>query len=260
MLFHKQVGEGAPLVILHGLFGSLDNWMGIAKALGSQFTVYLVDLRNHGRSFHDEVFDYPSMSQDLVQWSQSVNLGEFHLMGHSMGGKVAMHYAQANPEKLRKLVVVDIAPKAYPVHHESILQGLGTMNPLQLESRQQADQHLSQYVPEAGVRQFLLKNLKRNESGQFDWKLNLPAIRDNITAVGAALPPQPHIDLPALFVRGQHSDYINEQDMAPIKGQFPQAVIETIAGAGHWVHSENPQAFLQVVGNFMTDHSSPFVV
>ena len=164
-----------------------------------------------------------------------------------------MHYAQAYPHALEKLVVVDIGPKAYPVRHQRILEGMGAMDPGTLESRQQADLLLAPYVEQVGIRQFLLKNLTRDDSGQFTWKLNLPVIRENIEQVGLALPPQPQIEISTLFIRGQHSDYILDQDFTAIRDQFPKAQLETIAGTGHWLHSEDPQGFLQVVNEFL-DH------
>lgn len=250
-LFHKSLGQGPPLVILHGLFGSLDNWMGIAKALSAQQTVYLVDLRNHGKSFHDRQFNYSVMSEDLLQWSRQVGLKDYALLGHSMGGKVAMFHAQQYPEKLHRLLIVDIGPKAYPVHHQAILDGLSAIDTSSLQSRQEADDSLALFVPEAGVRQFLLKNLKREEGGGFRWKLNLPVIRDNIQAVGTALPVEPQVTVPGLFLTGEKSHYVLDSDRAAILQQFPNAEIRSVAGAGHWIHAEAPTAFVKEVGNYL---------
>ncbi len=250
-LFHKHLGQGPPLVILHGLFGSLDNWMSIAKVLSLNHTVYLVDLRNHGKSFHHSEFNYPVMSSDLKSWADLNRLNRFTLLGHSMGGKVAMHFTQDNYEFINKLLVIDIGPKAYPVHHQSILEGLAAVNVDVLNSRQEADRLLADFVPEAGVRQFLLKNLNRKDQGGFKWKLNLTAIRENITAVGAALPVLPAIRNHSLFLKGGASQYILEEDNDTIMGQFPNATIKTIAEAGHWIHAEAPQKFLEVVQEFL---------
>ncbi len=250
MLFHKVVGKGPPMVILHGLFGSLDNWMGIARSLGHHYTVYLVDHRNHGNSFHHSLFNYPAMSRDLEHWIEAQKITEFNLLGHSMGGKVAMHFAQNNPDAVRKLLVIDIGPKAYSVSHEQILKGLTEIDPQKLENRQQADIQLSSYVPEAGVRQFLLKNLKRNGT-HFQWKLNVEVIRDNIEQVGKALPTSPVISTPTLFLRGGQSPYILDNDIPGILEQFPQATVETMEQAGHWLHSEDPTGFLEILGEIL---------
>lgn len=252
ILNHKILGQGPPLIILHGLFGSLDNWLGIGKSLSDQWTVYLVDLRNHGKSFHQSQFNFQVMSNDLLQLVNHLDLPHYQLMGHSMGGKVAMFHAQSSPDRVRQLVVVDIGPKSYPVHHQMILKGLALLDPRTLESRQQADDHLAEYVPEPGVRQFLLKNLSRNSSGSYQWKLNLKAISQNIESIGIALPGEKIIETPTLFVRGEHSHYIEEGDIAGINRQFPHAAIDTVQGAGHWVHAENPEMFLEIIRKFLS--------
>lgn len=250
ILNHKILGEGPPLIILHGLFGSLDNWLSIGKDLSSQWKVYLVDLRNHGRSFHHALFHYQAMSDDLLQLVDNLGLARYDLIGHSMGGKVAMFHALAAPHRIRQLTVVDIAPKRYPVHHQNILEGLTSLDPHILESRQQADDLLAAYVPEPGVRQFLLKNLSRNATGHFQWKFNLKAISQNIQNIGDALPPNKILETPTLFVRGELSNYIEDSDIPGIKRQFMKAHFNTISGAGHWVHAEQPEKFKESVGNF----------
>jgi len=248
-LNYKTWGSGPAVVILHGLFGSLDNWSTVAKSLSEQHTVYLLDLRNHGKSFHHNDFNYQVMSEDVVRWSDQHQIEDFVLVGHSMGGKVAMNLALLQAQRLNKLVVVDIGPKAYPVHHQTLIEGMFALD-LNTNSRQQADDQLKAWVPEFGVRQFLLKNLKRAESGGFEWKINLPIIAQQIESVGEAL-PSGQINIPTLFMRGDRSSYILNDDTEDIQRQFPQATFTTVADAGHWVHAENPQQFLSTLQDFI---------
>ena len=249
-LNYKMWGSGPTIVILHGLFGSLDNWSTIARSLAQQYTVFVVDLRNHGKSFHHPEFNYDVMSRDVLDWSEKMQLEDYVIVGHSMGGKVAMHLALNHVQVLRKLVVVDIGPKAYPVHHQTLIDGMFALDMNNISSRQQADEQLKPWVSEFGVRQFLLKNLKRSENGGFEWKINLPVIASQIEAVGAAL-PSGEIDLPTLFMSGARSSYIVPEDIVFIKEQFPQAIFETVPEAGHWVHAESPKSFLSMLLDYI---------
>ncbi len=251
LLNHKQLGEGPPLVILHGLFGSLDNWMSLAKSLSRQWRVYLVDLRNHGKSFHHHEFNYPAMSKDLNRWAEQEGLSKFHLIGHSMGGKVAMFYALDHPASLDKLVVIDIGPKKYPVQHQMIINGLSSIDPGQLSNRQEANSRLAKYINEEPIRQLLLKNLQRNQHGGFNWKFNLPAISTNIEMVGAALSGNRAIATDTLFIRGGESSYILDEDLTLIKERFPRYKVITIEQAGHWVHAEQPARTLEAITDFL---------
>lgn len=251
-LAYREIGEGEPLIILHGLFGSSDNWLSIARELESRFKVYLVDQRNHGDSPHSDEFTYAAMAADIKEFVEEHALEKPVLMGHSMGGKTAMTFAVTYPELLKKLVVVDIAPRYYPVHHDRILEGLQSIDVDNLQSRREADKALAEYVPELGVRQFLLKNLGRSSEGGYEWKINLPVISEQIENVGEALGEEGRFEKPVLFINGEKSDYINrERDEPLIQQIFPQAKIETIAGAGHWVHAEKPAAVVEKVRTFI---------
>lgn len=256
-LHYKTFGEGQPLLILHGLFGSSDNWLTLGRKLGEQYKVYLIDQRNHGRSPWSEDWDYQFMAEDLLEFVKTHQLEDFILVGHSMGGKTAMNYAaRYYPSKVQKLVVVDIAPKPYRVHHDTIVEGLRALDLSQINSRKEADDQLAQYVEEAGVRMFLLKNLYRpkgdnNEAKKFDWRINLSVIGDNLVNVSDGLAENLQYDGPTLFVRGVNSNYIKESDENLIKKHFPNAALQSVEQAGHWVHAEKPQEFLEILLNFI---------
>ena len=249
-LFFRELGNGKPLIILHGLFGSSDNWLTIAKQLADDYKVYSVDQRNHGNSPHSDQFDYPTMADDLYDFITENNIDNPIIIGHSMGGKVAMQFAVSHPNMWDKLVVVDIAPKSYPVHHDKILEGLNSLNLSELNSRGDADKQLAQYVPEIGVRQFLLKNLSRDSDG-FNWKINLPILTKNIEIIGAGLNGKLDSEREVLFINGANSGYIKENDFDLIREHFPEAEIRTIQNAGHWVHAEKPDEFMDIVTKFL---------
>ena len=242
------MGEGKPLVILHGVFGSADNWLTLGKRFAEHYEVHLLDQRNHGDSPHSDEFTYPAMAADLKEYLANHGISSPILVGHSMGGKVVMEYAQKNPEGLEKLVVADIAPRQYPVHHTTILEGLSSIDLDGIKSRKEADEQLSQYIKELGVRQFLLKNLGRADKG-FEWKINLPVIKREIATIGVEI-TGPGVDKPALFIRGKKSDYIQDSDYDHIRQLFPQAHIEALPQAGHWVHAEAPDAVYTLIRNF----------
>ncbi|TRX62783.1 alpha/beta fold hydrolase [Fulvivirga sp. M361] len=250
-LYHRVLGEGKPLIILHGLFGSSDNWLSVGKVLAEKYKVFLVDQRNHGQSPHSDEFNYTVMADDLQGFIDQQGIMEPDILGHSMGGKTAMKFAIKYPELWQKLIVVDIGPKYYPVHHRTILDGLASIDLTSVASRGEADKQLANYVPHPGVRQFLLKNLARNENG-FQWKINLPVIDRNIEIIGEALTDTYATDKDVLFIRGALSDYISDSDNTLIKTIFPSSSIATVDGAGHWVHAEKPQELLQLVLNFLT--------
>jgi pimeloyl-ACP methyl ester carboxylesterase len=247
----KKIGSGSPLVILHGLFGSLDNWMTLGKAFAENHTVYLVDQRNHGASPHDDIFDYDAMASDLDKFLKSNKVNNPVLIGHSMGGKTVMRYAQLHPNEWEKLIVVDIAPRSYPVHHQHIIDGLNALRLHEISSRAEADEQLSDYVKDAGQRQFLLKNLQRRPEGGFQWKVNLPVIEKNIELIGEGCTDDQPLHGEVLFIRGSESHYIGEDDYEEILRLFPEAAIETVDGAGHWVHAEKPRELYTLVKNFI---------
>ena len=250
LLNHKVSGAGQPLVILHGFLGSLDNWTTLAKRFSEDYQVVLVDQRNHGKSFHSDEFGYDEMVEDLEGLIEALNLDRPILLGHSMGGKTVMQYAAYHHDKIEKLIIADISPKAYPIHHHKILEGLAAIPIDKIESRNQADEILSQYVPEIGTRTFLLKNIKRTPEG-FGWKMNLPVLTEKIEKVGMALNYHLPIETESLFIRGGNSDYILDDEFDDIQDVFPEAVFETVDNAGHWLHAEQPEDFYKKVINFL---------
>lgn len=250
ILFHRQYGEGQPLVILHGLFGQSDNWTTLARAWSNRFNILTIDQRNHGQSPHDDAFSYDLMAEDLAETLDALNLESVHLLGHSMGGKTAMFFAQKYPQRISKLIVADIAPRAYAPHHGEIIAALKELPLEMLKDRNSADMELAKGIPDFGTRQFLLKNLYRNNNGGFSWRFNLEAISAQILEVGKALPDD-GILIPTLFVRGEKSRYITDQDQLEIAHQFAHVEFETISNAGHWLHAEQPEAFSKVVLEFL---------
>lgn len=253
MKLHSTIlGEGKPLLILHGFLGMSDNW----KTLGRQFAeegfqVHLIDQRNHGRSPHSDEFSYLLLARDVKEYCDSHGLEKCILLGHSMGGKVAMLAASLFPHIIEKLIVVDIAPKYYPPHHQQILEGLQAVDQAHLSSRGEAEDLLSKYVKEEGVRLFLLKNLYWKSKGQLALRMNLDALVKNIEAVGEALPDDSMYSKPTLFIKGERSNYITLEDESAILKHFPKAEMVSIPKTGHWVHAEDKRAFFAAVMQFL---------
>lgn len=248
----RIIGDSAQsIVILHGLLGSSDNWFTLGKQLGEQYKVILLDQRNHGLSEQSDVWNYEVMVSDLHEFITESQLQKPIIIGHSMGGKVAMLYAGKYPESLSKLIVVDIAPRYYPPHHQTILEGLHSIPLDTLTSRQEADTILASHIPATDTRQFLLKNLYRKPDNTFAWRMNLEVITAHIEEVGKAFPADLRYAGKALFIRGEKSDYITQQDEQDIQTFFPQAKIATVADAGHWVQAEQPQRFMEVLLPFI---------
>jgi esterase len=248
----KKFGEGKPLIVLHGLMGMLDNWKTPAKTLAEHFEVYIVDQRNHGHSPHSDEFSYQFMMEDLLEFVEDHELHHAHFLGHSMGGKTAMKFAQNYPEYIDKLIVADIAPKAYEVHHQQILEGLLAVDLNTTKSRKEAETVLSNFIQETGVRQFLLKNLYWIEKGKLAWRFNLNTINRVIGDIGEEINDSMY-EGETLFIRGGKSNYIQDIDKEMINTYFPQGGIETIASAGHWLHAEQPESFLKSVLKFLND-------
>lgn len=249
-LFYRQSGQGDPLIILHGLLGSSDNWFSLAKTFAEHFTVYLVDQRNHGQSPHSDEFNYKLLTEDLNDFFSQQGIEKAHIIGHSMGGKTAMNFAVKYPEKVVKLIVVDIVPKMYPVHHDHILDGLKTIDLQTTANRNEADKTLSEHVPEPDVRQFLLKNLARDEQSKFMWKMNLPAIDAHIEEIGEGMQYKGTYAGPALFVKGARSNYYKPGDEEEIRKIFTAAIVVTL-DTGHWVQAEKPKEFAETVLSFL---------
>ncbi len=253
-LFYNQYGDsGIPLIILHGLLGANGNWHTLSRTAFQEVArVYAVDQRNHGRSPHTDRIDYPSMADDLQSFIDQHDLAPAALLGHSMGGKTAMQAALTDPEQVDRLIVVDMAPKAYPPHHTDLLDALARIDPGEYEDRDEIDATLAEEVSSWSIRQFLLKNLDY-DGEQYTWKMNLEAIRAHYDDITAAITADTTFDGPALFVRGGNSEYVQDKDLDGIRTLFPRAELVTIEGAGHWVHAEKPEALADVVTDFLDD-------
>ncbi|WP_439880510.1 alpha/beta fold hydrolase [Pontibacter sp. MBLB2868] len=252
-LHYKEMGHGQPLLILHGLFGTLDNWATLAKRLAEHYNVFLVDLRNHGRSPHSEQHDYDAMAADVLQLVDDLQIPTPAIMGHSMGGKVAMNYALKYPTRLTKLIVVDIAPKAYPPHHDEIIDALQSVDLSNATSRGDIDKQLAKYIRQEDVRLFLMKNLYRKEDNTFGWRMNLDAIEKNYEKIAGAITADVPFKKHALFIRGGRSNYITQEDLySNIEHLFTLVEMETIPEAGHWVHAEAPDKVYDLVTTFLS--------
>ncbi len=251
-LFSKVLGEGEPVIILHGLFGSLNNWNTLGRKLGEKFRVFLVDQRNHGRSPHDRVHTYKALAADLDEFYQENNISSAYLIGHSMGGKTAMEFALSHPGAVKKLVVVDMSPRATAARHDAILDAMTTLRLQRFTSREEVDEALQGKIPDQAVRQFLLTNLKREENGRFSWKMNLSNLQNNYTEINRGIDNGRRFDGPVLFVRGGRSPYLTDDDLPLIRVLFPNARVQSISEAGHWVHAEAPEQFLAMVTQFIS--------
>lgn len=250
-LQHKELGQGEPLILLHGLFGSADNWFGVAPKLAERFHLFIPDLRNHGHSPHAAVMDYPLMAGDVAEFMAALGLESARVIGHSMGGKVAMQLALDHPERVTKLLVADMAPRAYGPAHERILAALLALDLAALQTRPQAEEALAPEIPSLNLRRFLLKNLGREAQGKFVWKLNLRGVADNYPRLCAALNAEKAFLEPALFLRGGKSDYVTADDETEIRRLFPSARMETLAAAAHWLHADAPEEFVRVTLGFL---------
>jgi pimeloyl-ACP methyl ester carboxylesterase len=252
ILHSKIIGAGKPLLILHGFLGMSDNW----KTLGAQyaengFETHLIDQRNHGKSFHSENFNYDYLSDDLKRYMEHHDLDTANILGHSMGGKTAMQFACDHPEMTEKLIVADISPKYYPPHHQEILIGLQALDFQKITTRGEADEELSKYINDFGTRQFLLKNLYWVEKGKLGFRFNLPVLSTKMEEIGENISTTAKHEGPTLFLKGDASEYVVESDFPEIKSHFPEAEIDTIENAGHWVHAANPKQFFEKSFTFL---------
>ena len=251
-LYARVYGEGRPLIILHGLFGMSDNWQSHAKNFSELgFQVHVPDQRNHGQSPCSDEFSYATMADDLEEYMGDHGLDKACIIGHSMGGKVAMLFAATRPEKVEKLVVVDIAPKAYPVHHQAYIDAMNGLDLNAISTRKEADVAMQKSVDNFAIRQFLLKSLYWKEKGVLAWRFNLKAIEANIGMVGEKLFEDAEFSGETLFIRGAQSGYIKPEDEDLIYHHFPLATIYTIQNAGHWVHAEAAEEFSDTVSRFL---------
>ncbi|MBY6106539.1 alpha/beta fold hydrolase [Ferrimonas balearica] len=256
MLMHyERHGQGPTVVLIHGLFGDRDNLAGLGRALDAQgYDVIRVDLRNHGQSPHQDSMTFAEMAEDLEQLRQQLNIPRFAIVGHSLGGKVAMTYSQAYPQRVSALVVADIAPVAYERRHDTILATLASIEPGALPSRKAAQQQLADAGIDAGTALFLTKNLKPRAEGGYRWQLNLDAINANYPNIIAGLPEQAPFTGPVRFIKGEHSEYLQAAHQAEVVRRFPKAEARVIAGTGHWLHAEKPQLFNRQVIQFLNAH------
>jgi esterase len=256
-LFYRKYGAGQPMIILHGLFGQSDNWNSLAKHFAEQgLEVYTVDQRNHGLSPHSDEWTYKSMSDDIHELVNDLGLNNIILLGHSMGGKTAMQYAIDEPSKVDKLIVADMSPRYYPLHHEAVIKGLNAVDLTTTKTRKEAEASLEKYITDYGTKQFLLKNIYWKEDGTLDWRFNLKVITEKIVNAGEAIPTDSICEVPSLFIKGEKSDYIRDDDTQLIRHLFPNSDFETIADAGHWVHAEKPKEFFECVMQFVNSAKS----
>ena len=253
-LFFRKFGSGKPLVILHGLFGSSDNWQTLAKRFSEHRTVIVPDLRNHGQSPHTETISYPAMAQDIRDLLASEGISSTDIIGHSMGGKTAMQFALVYPEMTKKLIVADISPREYTVSHDRYIDSLLKLDLPSYSRREDADKALAEDIKSVPIRQFLLKNLTRDPEGNFAWKINLDAIKKDLPRLGEAISTGSAFNKPTLFIAGGQSDYISSEDLPLIRKLFPDSHLVIFENSGHWIHADNPDRFYSEVISFLDDN------
>ena len=265
-LFFREEGEGFPLVIVHGLYGSLDNWLTVGKKLSAQFKVYMIDQRNHGRSPNSEEHNYEVLKNDLAEFFDQHKIEKAIVMGHSMGGKTAMCFAADYPERIEKLIVVDIAPKNYFLLndesqyflHKNILQAMLEIDFSRMESRKNIEFYLLERIDSTQIVQFLLKNVHRKkETHLFEWRLNVNVLLENLDEIISGVNERwfedrlPIFNYPVLFIKGANSNYILPEDFKIIHRIYPESIIREIPNAGHWLHAEQPELFMEAVQKFL---------
>lgn len=252
MLYSRIEGQGKPLIIIHGFLGMSDNWKSFGSLYAAEgFQSHILDLRNHGRSIHSEDFSYEVMAQDVLEYCQQHNLEKIFIIGHSMGGKVAMLFATKYPEMMEKLIVADIGPKYYAPHHQDILAGLNAVDFSSKPDRTAVEEILFPFIPDYGTRQFLMKSLYWKEPGQLAFRFNLDVFNRKVEEVGKILPENAIFEKPTLFIRGGNSNYILDADLPEIKEHFPNLELATIPNTGHWLHAENPNLFFRETALFL---------
>jgi len=247
--------SGTPLLVFHGLFGMLDNWGSFGKEMGELFPVHLIDLRNHGKSFHSFEMSHDDLAHDILHYMEFHKIDQCNLLGHSLGGKAVMQFAIKYPLKVDQLIVVDISPKAYPPHHQGILKALESVDFNQISTRQKAEEILHQYIPEKSVIQFLTKNLYWTEDKKLAWRFNLKMLSEKYSEFVSNAIKYGVFSGKTLFISGEKSNYILPQDEFQIKQQFPNSSVVTIKNAGHWVQAENPKDFNELVKDFLSQQN-----
>ena len=254
MLLHsKIIGDSEKhILILHGFLGSGDNWISIAKKLNFEgFSVHLIDQRNHGRSYHSDNFDYRLMSNDLLKYIKHYKIKNPILIGHSMGGKTAMKFSLEFPKLVHKLFVLDISPKEYPIHHQSIIDSLESLDFNSLYTRKEIDNKLKKSIEQPALRNFLMKNIFRKENKKFDFRFNLKSLSKNIYKIGEKVESAEKFNGEVYFFKGSKSEYIMEKDKDLIYKLFPESKFIKIQNAGHWLHADNPNDFLSELLNLI---------
>ncbi len=251
-LFYNKIGKGQPIIIIHGLLGSSNNWTTFAHSLSENFACYLIDLRNHGKSFHNDEFNFHVMAQDIINFITEKNISQPIILGHSLGGKLAMYFAQYYDNLINKLIIVDILPDALPLDRfGNLFHHLLSLNLLDYKSRTAIDQALQKFIDLSSFRQFIMKNIGRDKEGKFTWKINLPVIAKSIPMLSEKILFKKQIIIPTLFIRGALSPYIPEDKIDYAKKMFPHLILSTIAEAGHWVYTDQPKAFTNKVLHFL---------
>ncbi len=264
-LFYRKFGSGAPLIILHGLYGSSDNWVTIGRRLAENYEVWLLDQRNHGNSPHSEEHNYQLMKDDLLEFMNDNDIEQAILTGHSMGGKTAMRFAMEQPARLSSLIVIDIAPKSYvfannhpsnTLNHKTIMESMMKLDFSNIKDRNELEILMSEKIKNKKIRQFILKNVKRNNENSFSWKINIQALYNNLEHILNGFSNDANIGyeitgFPVLFVKGEQSNYITQDDRDKIQSVFPYAEIETINNAGHWLHAEQPDELIRIINEFI---------
>ncbi len=251
-LHFKKYGEGKDyLVILHGLFGSLDNWQSLGREFGNYFTTYIVDQRNHGKSPHFDEHNYPLMAADLKSFLEEQGIKKTYLLGHSMGGKTAMQFSIQEPQFIKKMIIADIAPKYYAPHHQDVISALESVDFSIQTNRKKVQLKIEESIFDIGIIQFLMKGLTWVSKTQLGWKFNLKVLSEKIESIGEELEGFAYFTNPTLFLRGENSDYITLDDIDTIEEIFPMAQYSTIENSGHWMHAENPKRFFEEVLNFL---------
>lgn len=249
-LNHRIFGEGKPLYILHGLFGSLDNWLSHAKKFAEYYQVILVDQRNHGHSPWSDDFDYRVMAEDLRELMDDLGHKEAFLLGHSMGGKAVMQFAEIYRDRVEKLIVADMGFKSYPLHHQQIIAGMDAISASERNNRQEAEKLLFQYIPDMGTRQFIMKNLYWEDKTRLGWRFNLEVLKRAMPEILEEISLTENW-VPTLFIRGGKSNYILDEDIPELEEKYPDMQLVTIENSGHWVHAEAPEIFMNTVLEFL---------
>jgi esterase len=265
-LAFRKLGQGPPMIILHGLYGSSDNWFTIGKAFASKFEVFLIDQRNHGASPHTKEHNYIVLRNDLYGFMEKHGIEKAVIIGHSMGGKAAMYFAVAWPEKVQSLIVVDISPGSYKslttpapqsTDHMNIITSMLGVDFSKVKDRADINRILSETLTSERTRNFLLKNVMKDTDGGYKWKLNIQTLHDQLPQILDGLDPKPFVNgngitgFPVLFVKAEKSGYIRTEDLSIIKTIFPMAEVVTIQGADHWVHVEQPELLIKTIEYFI---------